>query len=111
METFTVTAASGWQTLSSLLATAGYSATPNVANSYLWSWLYVKDTHATQTVIVKVLPGATAPAADSGINLAAAGGNITLNPGHGFVDGKAIWIKASGNSTTIDVAFFRKASN
>lgn len=104
MENFSLSASSGWQLLSTLLA-----ADTTFSGKYLWSWFYIKDTHATQTVIVKTLPGTTAPSADSGINLAAAGGNITINPGHGLIDGKSIWIKASGNATTIDVSFVRTA--
>ena len=104
MESFTITAASGWQTLSSLI-TAADATDATFSSRFLWSWFYIKNTHATQTVIVKSRRGTTAPTVDSGINLAAAGGNITINPGHGLIDGKSIWIKASGNSTTIDIAF------
>jgi hypothetical protein len=106
MEQFSITATSGWQTLSSLL-----DADATFKGKYLWSWLYIRNTSAN-TVIIKSLPGSTAPAADSGTNLTASAGirpDVTINPSEGFIDGKAIWIKASAITTTIDVTFVRKA--
>jgi len=104
MEAFTLSAASGWQLLSTLL---GADAT--FSGKYLWTMLSIKNTHASQTMIVKTLPGATAPAADSGINLAAAA-SFTWDGGtQGIIDGRAIWIKASGAATTFDITFMRKA--
>jgi hypothetical protein len=106
MEQFTVTAANGWQTLSSLL-----ELDATFKNKYIWSWLYIRNTSAN-TVIIKSLPGATAPSVDSGTNLTASAGirpDVTINPVEGFIDGRAIWIKASAGTTTIDVTFVRKA--
>lgn len=104
MESFSLTAANGWQTLSSLLA-----ADTTFSGKYLWCMLSIRDTHATQALIVKNLPGTTAPVADSGINLAA-GVAFTWDAGNqGIIDGKAIWIKASGAGTTFDITFIKKA--
>lgn len=103
MESFSLSGASGWQTLSSLLA-----ADATFKGLYLWSMLSIKNTHASQTMIVKSLPGATAPSSDSGINLAAGIGFAWDAGNQGIIDGKAIWIKCSGNATTFDVSFIRK---
>lgn len=104
MESFTLTGASGWQLLSALL-----SADVTFTGKFLWTWLYIKDTHASQTMIIKTLPGSTAPSTSSGITLPAAG-SIIIAPGNqGIIDGRAIWINCSGASTTFDVAFVKKA--
>jgi hypothetical protein len=104
MESFTLTAASGWQTLQSLL-----SADVTFTAKYLWCMLSIKNTHASQTMIIKNLPGATAPVSDSGINLAA-GASFAWDGGNqGIIDGKSIWIKASGAGTTFDITFLRKS--
>lgn len=102
METFSLSGSSGWQLLSTLL---GADAT--FSGKYLWSSFYIKNTHGSATMIVKVLPGSTAPSSDSGINLAAAG-SFTFEPsGHSPIDGKSIWVKCSGAATTFDIAFSR----
>lgn len=104
MESFSLSGALGWQLLSTLL---GADAT--FSGNYLWTWLYIKDTHASQTMIVKTKAGSVAPSTDSGVNLAAAG-SITWNPGNqGIIDGKSIWVKCSGAATTFDISFVRKA--
>lgn len=104
MEAFSLTGASGWQTLQSLL---GADAT--FTGKYMWTMLSIRDTHATQTMIIKPLPGSTQPSSDSGVNLAA-GASFTWDAGNqGFIDGKIIWIKCSGNSTTFDITFIKKA--
>jgi len=102
MESFTLSGASGWQLLSALLA-----ADVTFEGKYMWSWMYIRNTHAAQTMIVKGWSSATAPSADSGISLPAAGGNMTWNPSRGLIDGKAIWVKCSGATTTFDIAFMR----
>lgn len=103
METFSLNGASGWQTLSSLL-----ELDATFKGKYLWSQLAIVDTHGSQTMIVKSLSGETAPSSDSGINLEP-GASFTWNCGsHGFIDGKAVWIKCSGADTTFDVTFIRK---
>jgi len=103
MESFSLSGASGWQTLSSLL-----TADATFKGLYLWSMMSIKDTHASQTLIVKALPGATAPSTDSGINLSA-GSAFTWDAGNqGIIDGKSIWIKCSGADTTFDITFIRK---
>lgn len=100
MESFTLSGASGWQRLATLLA-----ADATFSGHYIWSWLYIKDTHASQTMIIKNLAGTTAPSSDSGISLAA-GGTITIAPGTaGFIQGNQLWVKCSGSATTFDVAF------
>lgn len=103
MESFSLSGASGWQTLASLLI-----LDTTFKNLFLWSMLSIKDTHATQTMIIKALPGSTAPSTDSGINLAS-GASFTWDAGNqGIIDGQSIWIKCSGNATTFDVSFIRK---
>lgn len=104
MESFSLSGASGWQLLSTLL-----DADITFKGLYLWSVLSIKNTHASQTMIIKSLPGSTAPASDSGINLAA-GASFTWDAGNqGIIDGKAVWIKCSGGTHTFDVTFIRKA--
>lgn len=103
MESFTVTGASGWQSLSSLLV---LDAT--FKGLYLWSMLSIKDTHASNTIIVKAQTSAPAGGDASGINLGA-GAAFAWDAGNqGVIDGKTIYIKCSGNGTTIDVSFIRK---
>lgn len=104
MESFTLTGANGWQTLSSLLL-----ADNTFSGKFLWTMLSIRDTHATQTMIIKNLPGTTAPVVDSGINLGA-GTAFTWDAGNqGFIDGRAIWVKCSGAGTTFDITFIRKS--
>jgi len=103
VENFTLTGASGWQLLSTLLV-----ADATFKGIYMWSMMSIKNTHTTQTMIVKALPGTTAPSVDSGTNLAA-GISFTWDCGNqGSIDGKSIWIKCSGASTTFDLTFLRK---
>lgn len=104
MECFTLTGASGWQTLYSLL-----EANATFKGKYKWTMLSIKNTHATNTMIIKSLPGATAPAADEGLNLGAGEGFAWDAGNQGIIDGRAIWVKCSGASTTFDVSFIRKA--
>jgi hypothetical protein len=102
MESFTLSGASGWQLLSTLL-----SADVTFEGKYLWSWLYIRNTHASQTVIVKGFSSTSAPSTDSGITLPVAGGNMTWSPLRGNIDGRAIWVKCSGAATTFDISFMR----
>lgn len=104
MESFSLSGASGWQTLSSLL-----EADATFTRRYTWTMLSIKNTHASQTMIIKSLPGTTAPVADSGINLAAGVGFAWDGGTQGIIDGKAIWVKCSGAATTFDVTFIGKA--
>lgn len=106
MENFTLTGANGWQKLSTLL---GADAT--FSGKYLWAVFIIRNTSAN-TMIIKSLPGSTAPAADSGINLTAVSGTA---PGIGIdagenraIDGQAIWIKCSAGSTTFDLTFIKQ---
>lgn len=103
MECFTLTGANGWQTLSSLL-----DADATFTGKYNWSMLAIKNTHASNTMIIKSLPGTTAPVADSGINLAATESFAWDAGNQGIIDGKAIWIKCSAGSTTFDITFIKK---
>lgn len=103
MESFSLSGASGWQTLSSLL-----EADATFKGIYMWTMLSIKDTHASQTMIIKALPGSTAPSTDSGINLTTGVGFAWDAGNQGAIDGKSIWIKCSGNATTFDVSFIRK---
>lgn len=103
MESFTITGASGWQTLASLL-----TADATFRGYYLWTMFSIKDTHASNTIIVKSLPGTTAPSSDSGINLGP-GASFTWDAtSSGIIVGRDIWIKCSANSTTMDVSFINK---
>lgn len=103
MEAFSLSGASGWQTLSSLLV-----ADSTFMLKYMWSMLSIKNTHASQTMIIKSLPGATAPSTNSGVNLAA-GESFAWDAGNqGSIDGKAVWIKCSGGTHTFDVTFIKK---
>ena len=103
MESFSLTGANGWQTLSSLL-----SADLTFKGRYLWTQLAIQNTHASQTMIIKSLPGSTAPASDSGINLGPGDGFNWQAGAQGVIDGRAVWIKCSAGSTTFDVTFIRK---
>ena len=106
MENFTLTGALGWQTLSSLLD--ALLPTHMFSGKYLWTMLSIKNTHASQTMIIKNAPGAVAPPVSSGTNLIA-GGSFTWDAGNqGIIDGKAIWVSCSGAGTTFDITFIRK---
>lgn len=103
MESFSLSCASGWNKLSTLLA-----ADATFKGLYLWTMFSIKDTHASQTIIVKSQTSTPAGGDASGVNLAA-GTSFTWDAGNqGIIDGNAIWVKASGAATTIDVSFIRK---
>ena len=106
MENYSLTAASGWQTLASLLI-----ADATFKGKYNWVLFKIRNTSAN-TMIVKTLPGTTAPSSDSGENLTASSGvhpGFTIAASDGSViDGAAIWLKASAGSTTFDVSFVRE---
>lgn len=106
MENFSLSGASGWQTLSSLLIAAGYKGT------MLWSVLIFRNTSAN-TIILKEWRGVeTGPSTDSGINLTATGGaadGISIDAGNqGAIDGNKLWIKCSSGPTTFDFTAIRK---
>lgn len=98
MEAFSLTAAAGWQLLSDLLTAAGYTG------PLTWKELYIINTHAANTMIVKPNGDTTAPAVDSGINLGPAKSQQWYS---GPIAGKKMWIKASAAGTTFDVTFSR----
>ena len=104
MEAFSLQGDTGWQTLSSLL-----DADVTFSGRYLWGWLTIINQDGSNTMIVKSLPGTTAPSADSGINLGP-GDAFTWSPGNqGIIDGRAIWVKCSANPTDLDVTFVHKS--
>jgi hypothetical protein len=107
MENFSLTGASGWQTLASLLV-----ADPTFKAIYIWSGLIIRNTHAANTMIIKVQTSTPAGGDASGVNLTAVGGTypvLSLMCGsQGTIDGKNVWIKCSGASTTFDVTIIRK---
>ena len=107
MESFSLSGAAGWQLLSTLLAAALDAAT--FSGKFSWTMLSIKNTHASQTMIVKSKPGTAPPTVDSGINLAGGVGFAWDTNGQTAIDGKAIWIKCSGAATTFDVTFIRKS--
>lgn len=90
METFSLTLASGWQRLKTLLETDA-----TFKGKFIWQMCAIRNTHSTATMIIKSLPGTTAPSVDSGWNLPSAGGNFTWSVSDGLINGEDIWIKAS----------------
>lgn len=108
MEFFSLSGASGWNRLSTLLA-----ADPTFSGIYMWTVLIFHNTHASATMIIKPQTSVPAGGDASGWNLTAIGGassSVAIDAGNqGFIDGKNIWVKCSGAATTFDVGFVRKS--
>lgn len=108
MESFTLVGIAGWQLLSTLL-----QADATFKGKYLWSQLSIINRDGADSLIIKALPGTTAPITDSGITLSSTGDafNWSTSGRGGPIDGKSIWIKCSGASTDFEITFVRWGGN
>jgi len=97
MESFSLTLASGWNKLSTLLV-----ADVTFKGKYLWGWMAIRNTHATAVMVIKG-SATSQPASVSGFTLPV-GGSLTWNPDDGIINGETIWINASA-AGSCDITF------
>lgn len=101
METFSLTVGNAWTQLKTLLI-----AEPDFKGQYLAQDFFIRDTHATQTLIVKTGSSGT-PASAKGVNLTAGPGVFNNVQFLGRINLEQVWVIGSGAGTTFDVAFAR----